>query len=292
MQASTTRHTAVAFICTRVKSPDVDDWKKLKRVMKYLRGTADLPLTLEAGDMSVLKWWIDVSFTTHDGMKSHTGIMLTLGKGATYSSSTKQKLNTKSSTESEFVGVDDGMPQVLWTQYFLEAQGYGIDESTINQDNQSSILLENNGRASSGKRTRHINIRYFFVNDRVAAGDVKIRYCPMWVMIADYFTKPLQGSAFRQFRDQIMNVDGAPILIGAPLICAPRPINGKDRRSVLDNEGNADNEDSDNEENGSTNDWTKVVHEHEGRRHTSLAHADDGSGGHNGPSRAIRSRRT
>jgi hypothetical protein len=153
--------TAVVFLCTRVKSPDVDDWKKLKRTMKYLRGTADLPLTLQACDMSVLKWWIDASFATHADMKSHTGVMLTLGKGAAYAASTKHKFNTKSWTESELVGVDDGMAQVLWTRYFLEAQGYGIEESIINQDNQSSILLENNGRASSGRRTRHINIRYF-----------------------------------------------------------------------------------------------------------------------------------
>jgi hypothetical protein len=188
--------TAVAFLCTRVKPSDVDNWKKLKRVMQYLRGAVDLLLTLEAGDMSVLKWWIDASFATHDDMKSHTGVMLTLSKGATYASSTKQKLNTKSSTESEVVGVDDGMTQVLWTRYFLEAQGYGIDESTINKDNQSLILLENSGQASSGKRTQHINIRHFFVTDRVAAGDVKIRYRPIGVMVADYFTKTLQGSAF------------------------------------------------------------------------------------------------
>jgi hypothetical protein len=80
--------TAVAFLCTRVKSPDVDDWKKLRRVMMYLRGTPDLPLTLEAGDMSILKWWIDASFATHADMKSHTGVMLTLGKGAAYAAST------------------------------------------------------------------------------------------------------------------------------------------------------------------------------------------------------------
>jgi hypothetical protein len=141
--------TAVAFLCTQVKSPDVDDWKKLKRTMKYLRGTADPPLTLEAGDMSILKWWIDASFATHTNMKSHTGVMLTLGKGAAYTASTKQKLNTKSLTKSEVVGVDDGMLQVLWTRYFLEAQGYGIDESIINQDNQNSMLLENNRQASS-----------------------------------------------------------------------------------------------------------------------------------------------
>jgi hypothetical protein len=73
-------------------------------------------------------------------------------------------------------------------------------------------------------------------------------------MVADYFTKPLQDSAFRQFRDQIMNVDGAPILIGAPLICAPSLVNGEDRRSVLDNGANADNEDADNEESASMHD--------------------------------------
>jgi hypothetical protein len=209
------------------------------------------PLTLEAGDTSILRWWIDASFATHADMKSHTGVMLTLGKGAAYAASTKQKLNTKSSTESEVVGVlDDGMPQVLWTRYFLEAQGgYVINESIINQDNQSSMLLENNGRASSSKRTRHIHIHYFFVTDRVADGDVKIQYCPTRVMIADYFNKPLQGSALRQFRDQILNIDGAPFLIGAPLVGVPSLTNGKHRGSVSDGNKSTDMDDS-----------TKVMH--------------------------------
>jgi hypothetical protein len=251
--------TAVAFLCTRVKSPDVDDWKKLRRVMLYLRGTPDLPLTLKAGDMSILKWWIDASFATHADMKSHTSVMLTLGKGAAYAASTKKKLNTKSSTESKVIGVDDGMPPVLWTRYFLEAQGYGIEESIINQDNQSSILLENNGRGSSSKRTRHINIRYYFVTNRVAAGDVRIQYCLTGVMVADYFTKPLQGTAFRQFRDQIMNIDDALPLIGGPIIRDPALTDGKDRRSVLENEENAD-----------AHGWTKVVRNRASNRRTKL----------------------
>jgi hypothetical protein len=98
-------------------------------------------------------------------MKSHMGGMMSLGKGAAYGTSTREKLNTKSSTEAELVGVNDVMPQILWTRYFLEAQGYGVEDSLVYQDNQSAILLEKNGRASSGKRTRHINIRYFFVTD-------------------------------------------------------------------------------------------------------------------------------
>jgi len=139
-------------------------------------------------------------------MKSHMGSAMITGKGAIYGTSTRHKLNTKSSTEAELVGVNDVMPQVLCTRYFLEAQGYEVKDSIIYQDNQSAILLEKNGRASSGKRTRHINIRYFFVNDRVEAGEVSIQYCPTGDMIADFFTKPLQGTLFRKFRDQIMNI--------------------------------------------------------------------------------------
>ena len=98
------------------------------------------------------------------------------------------------------------MPQILWTRYFLEAQGYGVRESVVYQDNQSAMLLEKNGRASSSKRTQFINIRYFFVTDRINAKEISVEYCPTGEMIADFFTKPQQGSLFKKFRDQIMNV--------------------------------------------------------------------------------------
>ena len=74
------------------------------------------------------------------------------------------------------------------------------------QDNQSAILLENNGRASSSRRTKHLNIRYFFITDRIKKGELKIEYCPTDDMVADFFTKPLQGKKFIQFRKIIMNL--------------------------------------------------------------------------------------
>jgi hypothetical protein len=52
-------------------------------------------------------------------MKSHTGITMSLRKGSLFSSSISQKLNTKSSTEAELLGVDDGMPLVIWTRNFM-----------------------------------------------------------------------------------------------------------------------------------------------------------------------------
>ena len=74
------------------------------------------------------------------------------------------------------------------------------------QDNQSTILLENNGKKSSSKRIRHINIRYYFITDRIKNVMLEIEYFPTDDMFADYFTKPLQGKTFLQFRKTIMNL--------------------------------------------------------------------------------------
>jgi hypothetical protein len=201
--------TAIAFLTTRVRAPDKDDWKKLSHLMKYLRGTRSMPLILSANGSGILKWWVDASFAVHPNMRGHSGGGLSLGRGFPIVSSTKQKLNTRSSTETEIVGADDFMPAICWTRYFLEAQGYKVRDNILYQDNKSAILLEKNGKASSSKRTKHINIRYFFITDRVKEGDVSLIWCPTGDMIGDYMTKPLQGALFRKFRDQIMGVISA-----------------------------------------------------------------------------------
>ena len=69
------------------------------------------------------------------------------------------------------------------------------------------MKLATNGKASSGKRTRHINIRYFFVTDRIKSEEMRVEYCPSELLIADFYTKPLQGGLFRQFRNFILNID-------------------------------------------------------------------------------------
>lgn len=97
-------------------------------------------------------------------------------------------MNTRSSTETEVVGVDDCLPQVLWTKIFLDAQDY-MAEHKVHQDNKSSRLLEINGKVSSGKRTNHMNVRYFFVKDRVDCGAICIEYCGTLDIVGDFFTR-------------------------------------------------------------------------------------------------------
>jgi hypothetical protein len=91
----------------------------------------------------------------------------------------------------------------------MKAQGYGVKDNVLFQDNKSSILLEKNGKASSSKRTKHINIRYFFITDCVKNEEVSVVWCPTGDTIGDFATKPLQGALFRKFRGQIMGVTPA-----------------------------------------------------------------------------------
>ncbi len=197
--------TPVEFLTTRVREPDEDDWGKLKCVLKYLNGTKNMKLQLEADAMPIMKWWVDASHATHDDCKSHTGAATSLGKGMMITMSRKQKINGKSSTESELIGVDDALPNILWTKYFLECQGYDLGPSVLYQDNKSALLLETNGLRSASKRTKHIKVQYFFIKDKVEQGEIKLHHCPTEEMWADILTKPKQGKAFHNFCNKLMN---------------------------------------------------------------------------------------
>ena len=116
-------------------------------------------------DFNVLQTWVDASYATHPDMRSHTGGVISLGHGVINSKSSKQKINTKSSTEAEVVGASDFISHTMWTSWFLKEQGYVMKSNIFYQDNQSAILLEKNGRNSCGDKSRHINIRYFFIKD-------------------------------------------------------------------------------------------------------------------------------
>lgn len=164
---------------------------------------------------------------------------MTLGDGAVINVSLKQKINTKSSTETELVGVDDVISTVLWALYYIQAQGYDMKRARIYQDNKSAILLERNGRMSSSKRTKHFKNKIFFVTDRIADGEVAIEYCPTTQMWTDLNTKPKQGTPFRIDRAKQLNCEG-------PTAPKNKSISGdatasptEDRRSVLGDVRNA-----------------------------------------------------
>ena len=195
----------VTFLCSRVSIATEQDHKKLVRILSYLNATVDLPFVLgKRGTPIIVNCYADASFAVHKDYKSHGGIAISCGHGFVWCKCTKQKIVTKSSTEAELVTLSDAVSMTAWTIQFLKGQGYLVKPNLF-QDNLSTIALANAGRSTSD-RTRHINIRYFFVNQYLKDGVMSLHHCPATDMIADIFTKPLQGYEFTKLRDLILGI--------------------------------------------------------------------------------------
>jgi hypothetical protein len=137
---------------------------------------------------------------------------MTIGKGTVHCKSKKQSLVTKSSTEAELVALSDSVCIGIWARKFLQVQNGDkhflvkgdIPPVIVYQDNNSTVRLAEQGRSTS-PRTRHIDIRYFFIVDRIISGEVIIKPMRTYYMIADIMTKPLQGKLFRHMRKMLLN---------------------------------------------------------------------------------------
>jgi hypothetical protein len=170
----------------------------------FVKNTIKDVRVIGADNVKELFVWVDASHAIHEDKKGHTGGLMSLGRGILHGKSSKQKMNTRSTTESELVGVSEYLPYDLWQVNFYKEQGYDITKNVIFQDNQSAIKMEVNGRNSCTGNSRHIDIKFFWVKDRVDKKEVEIQYCPTQLMLADYYTKALQGNLFKRFRDVIM----------------------------------------------------------------------------------------
>jgi len=193
----------IQYLTTRVLHADVNDKLKLERVLKYLNSTRNLGLILSSNNPMELLAFIDAAYGVHRDRKSHTGVVASLGTGSILDLTNAQSINTTSSSESELVGLSDGIKPILYIRNFLIAQGYEDLQTTVFQDNISTIQLVNNGIGNSNK-SRHIDIRYFFVTDRLQQGHLRVKHLGTSDMIADILTKPLTGEQFIKLRDLLL----------------------------------------------------------------------------------------
>ena len=193
--------TTVSYLATRVSKCTTDDLHKLERLMKYVRATKDRGIVFEAGDKGItVNILIDAAYGVHADGKSHTGSCVVIGQvGAVHCKSAKQQIVTKSSTEAELVALSDSANQGLHLRHFIVDQGIDCGPVTIYQDNMSCMALIARGR-SAAERTRHIDIRYFWVKERVDQGEARVVHLGTKSMYANVLTKPLQGSQFKEER--------------------------------------------------------------------------------------------
>jgi len=196
---------ALSILQTRMRSPTVLASKRLRRVVSYLESTQDLGITIKPTEMK-LYCYCDAGFAVHDQRESQSGILFTLGKfgNPILWKSIKQKLVATSSTEAELICIYDGMDYLLWMRRVLDWLGYPQETTTLYQDNTSTITMAHMGRGSSGSRTKHIDIRYFFIKQFIDAKMVEIDHLGTDHMLGDFFASPRQGQDFRRTRDIIM----------------------------------------------------------------------------------------
>jgi hypothetical protein len=186
----------------RVAQPNSDDWSKLRRLVSYAKSTAEKGLTLSPKGIWV-EAYTDASFAVHTDMKSHSGIVCTVGGSPYYVSSTRQRINAKSAAESEMIAISTAGTMIQWGVQFLEHQGYRQRPATVWEDNQATLDNLDRGNCS-GANSRHYDVRYFYLTDLARRGIIRYEHLPSEDMTADLFTKGVSNDIFQKLARKIM----------------------------------------------------------------------------------------
>ena len=189
--------------------PRMVHWQALKRIVRYLKGTADFGICYVRGTSGGVflkpNYWSDAD---HAGdiatRKSQTGfVSMLLGGPITYKSR-RQKSVALSSFGAELMALGDALQDALWIRRVLSNCSLLSEEATvIYEDNQGTIAVSKQDPGSVSSKTKHIAVRYFFVREHVECGDITVIYCCTEEMVADIFTKPLGATKFKKFREML-----------------------------------------------------------------------------------------
>lgn len=196
---------SVSILAQKVCQPKQDDWNELKRVLKYLKGTADLKLALGNNNYKgeLLHGYSDANWADDKtNRKSNSGHVFMINGATVCWSSRKQPLVALSTCEAEFIALSEACRAASWIRRLLIDMKQNITKAiTIFEDNQSCLkLIEEEERLSD--RSKHIDTRFHFVKDYVKKELISCSYCPTDAMVADILTKPVPAKKFEFFRKQ------------------------------------------------------------------------------------------
>lgn len=181
--------TAVSKVCRYTQNPGIEHWRAVKRILRYLKGTSSRGIVLGGTDL-VLRGFADADWAgDKDTRRSTSGFLLQMGKSTIAWKSGLQKCATLSSCDAEIVSLCIAGNQALWIRQLLHELGFPQSTTPIFEDNQSCIKVVNGTKSTSAQK--HIGVRYSWLSDKIADGELKIVYCPTGKMTADIFTKNL-----------------------------------------------------------------------------------------------------
>jgi hypothetical protein len=201
--------TGISYLTTRVKKANIDDIKKLFRIIDFLRKDKNIGIYLPIkkyynGNNLELIAFIDAAYGLHYDFKSHTGIVIYLSGAPIYFQSVKQKTIAKSSFEAEVNATSDGGSTVIYLANLItDINGGSLSLSVeIMQDNEGAIAALKSGNCT-GKNSKHINIRIAWCSEQYKNGLFNFTWIGTKRMVADILTKPMCGVMFTNFNGKI-----------------------------------------------------------------------------------------
>lgn len=198
-------------LCRYMEAPTEQHMAAMKKLLRYIQGTKELGIFYKKGGSDRLVAYSDSDYAgDHDNRRSTSGYVCFLSGAAIAWSSKRQPIVTLSTTEAEFVAATACACQVLWLRRIFEHIGLAQKEGTvINCDNMSTIKLSKN--PVMHQRSKHIDVRYFFLRDLVNDGVIELKYCNTLAQVADIMTKPLKVDQFEKLRGMLGMIDASEL---------------------------------------------------------------------------------
>jgi histone deacetylase 1/2 len=197
---------SVNKVCQFLHAPTTHHWTAVKRILRYLKDTSKLGLRLSKSSSMIVSAFSDADWAgCPDDRRSTGGFAVFLGSNLISWSARKQATVSRSSTEAEYKSLANATAEVMWVQTLL-------DELRIPHPPMAQLWCDNMGATYLSAnpifhaRTKHIEVDYHFVRERVARKLLDIKFIPTGDQVADGFTKPLTVRQLEAFRNNL-NLD-------------------------------------------------------------------------------------
>lgn len=174
-----------------------DHWKNAKRVLRYLKGTANKKLIYRNANELPIMAYCDADWASAFDRKSTSGYVIFLGGNLISWASKKQTVIALSSTEAEIIAAAEAMREILWVRNILSSFGITVPTPVLYCDSQPAIFIANNGGFNG--RSKHMDLKYKFFSECVSSKDVKLVYISTSDNVADTLTKSLPQAPFNNF---------------------------------------------------------------------------------------------
>jgi hypothetical protein len=191
---------AVSAAGQLASNPQQEHWVAIRHILRYLRGSADFALVYPPQGNLTFVGFTDADWGgSRPDRRSTSGYVYLIGGTALSWSSTRQKIVSLSTTEAEYIASSGATQELIWLRQLLKdvqnislspvPQAVDVPATPLHIDNQSAMSLTQTPEYR--RRTKHIDISYHFVREKVTSGEIKVIYTPTDDMTADILTKAL-----------------------------------------------------------------------------------------------------